>query len=142
MRRAVTLASFVFVPGLASPQQVVLDGVRAPAFAADGRLAISAAGDLWVLEPDGTGGFTAARQLTADGAWDRDPAWTRDGRALVFASDRDGTFDLWRIEVAAGDAPPQRLTESDDHDVEPNVGPDGTIVFARGRGGDSDLWTR
>jgi gamma-glutamyltranspeptidase len=137
------LASGILLLGQVPPQQAVLDGVRAPAFAADGRLAISVAGDLWVLQPDGSGGFTAPRQLTSDAAWDRDPAWMPDGRALVFASDRGGSVGLWRIDLeAATSGGPQRLTAGDEDDVEPGIAPDGTIVFVRGRAGDSDLWTR
>src|SRR5215212_7792988 len=100
MRRGVALASGLFVLGLAPLQQSGLEGVRAPAFASDGRLAVSVAGDLWVLQPDGSGGFAAARQVTEGAAWDRDPAWTPDGRAVVFSSDRAGTADLWRIEIS------------------------------------------
>src|SRR5688500_16051466 len=146
------LASGLLVVGIATPDGAVVDGVRAPAFAPDGRLAVSVTGDLWVLEPDGSGGFTGARPITQDGAWDRDPAWTPDGGAIVFSSDRGGTGDLWRVAVAAGQAAsgsdgagaqaPERLTQTGDEDIEPSVGPDGTIVFVRGRGGDSDLWTR
>jgi gamma-glutamyltranspeptidase/glutathione hydrolase len=138
--------------GIAPPDRTVVDGVRAPAFAPDGRLAVSVAGDLWVLQPDGSGGFTGSRPITQDGAWDRDPAWTPDGSAIVFSSDRAGSGDLWRVAVAAGRAvtgsdgagvqAPERLTRTSDDDLEPSVGPDGTIVFVRGRGGDSDLWTR
>ena len=154
MRRAIALASCAFLWGAAPPSQnidrasaspqsaVAPDGVRAPAFAQDGRLAISIAGDLWVLEPDGNGGFRSGRKVTEGAAWDRDPAWTSDGRALVFASDRTGDASLWRLDLSAATNRPQRLTSGSDHDVEPGVAPDGSIVFVRGRGGDTDLWLR
>jgi len=32
------------------------------------------------------------------------PVWTPDGRQVLFASDRSGAMDLWRVAVAAGNA--------------------------------------
>jgi gamma-glutamyltranspeptidase len=116
-------------------------GVRSPAFAADGRLVVSIAGDLWVLLPDGRGGWDRGTRVTHGPAWDRDPAWLPGGDGIVFASDRSGTIDLWRVVLADGRArEPVRLTRAAEHDVEPSVSPTGDIVFARGSGGDTDLW--
>lgn len=144
MRRAFLLAvSCVLVLGAA---QAADDGIRSPAFAPDGRVAVAIAGSLWVLHPDEAGGWGRAVQVTRGPAWDRDPAWTPDGRALVFSSDRAGTIDLWRVDLPPGDVgvPGEpvvtRLTRSAEHDLEPTIGPDGAIVFARGLGGDADLW--
>jgi gamma-glutamyltranspeptidase len=132
-----------------SPARVDVAGARSPAFAADGRLVVSIAGDLWVLQPDGDAGWDAALQLTTGHGWDRDPAWTTDGAAIIFASDRAGTIDLWRVDVphapvnGASSTPrpqPVRLTTSAEQDLEPSVAPGGDIVFARGRAGDMDLW--
>jgi len=72
-------------------------GVRNPAFARDGRLAVSVAGDIWVVSKSG-----AWQRVTSGPAWDREPAWTPDGAAIVFSSDRSGKFDLWRV-VMRGD---------------------------------------
>ena len=141
MRRALMLAVSCALLAAWSPAQDV-GGVRSPAYSEDGRLAVSIAGSLWVLEPDDDGGWASARQVTFGPAWDRDPAWTPDGTALVFSSDRAGGIDLWRVELATSgeDAPVVRLTTSREHDLDPHVGPDGAIVFARGLGGDADLW--
>lgn len=173
MLRAAVLA-VVLLPGLllcllaAGPAAAQSgNGVRTPAFAPDGRLAVSIAGDLWVLEPDGAGGWTGAIQVTHGPAWDRDPAWLPDGSGLVFASDRAGSVDLWRADLAhvsqaAGSVEPVpaatgtseavpaatanvelvRITTTPDHDVEPSVSLTGAIVFVRGHGGDTDLWVR
>src|SRR5579884_4089758 len=112
---------------------------RNPAYARDGRLAVSVRGDLWVVSPGGE--WT---QLTSGPAWDREPAWTPDGSAIVFSSDRSGNFALWKIAVgpkgAAGE--PERLTTSSLPDGEPAVARDGRIIFVRGRLGAAELWVR
>src|SRR5688572_14389297 len=69
-------------------------GLSGPAYASDGRLAVAMDGDLWVkLSPADNGRWV---RVSTDRGWDREPAWTRDGTALVFSSDREGGFDLWR----------------------------------------------
>ena len=119
-------------------------GARNPAFARDGRLAVEARGDIWVS--DAAGPDARWRRVTSGPSWDRAPAWTPDGRALVFSSDRaDGDFDLWRVDVPAAGAPlaqPVRITTARGPEGEAAVGPDGAIVFVRGRGPGADVWLR
>jgi gamma-glutamyltranspeptidase len=109
---------------------------RNPSYAADGRLAVSVDGDLWVVAPSGE--WT---QVTSGGAWDREPAWSPDGKSLIFSSDRSGQFNLWSV-AATADAQPTRLTTSPLADGEPTVGRDGTIYFVRGRLGAATVWVR
>ena len=113
---------------------------RNPTFARDGRLAVSVAGDIWVVSK-GTW-----MRVTSGPAWDREPAWTPDGAAIVFSSDRSGKFDLWRVAVRAdqgsAEPAPERLTSSSLPDAEPTVLRDGRIVFVRGRLGAARLWIR
>lgn len=114
-------------------------GARHPAFAADGRLAVSIRGDIWVIPAVGSW-----QRLTSGGASDREPAWSSDGSFIVFASDRGGKLDLWRVTAVAGAAagPPQQLTRSSQPDGQPTVAPDGSIIFTRGRGAGAQLWIR
>ncbi len=46
-----------------------------------------------------------------------DPSWAPDGRHLVFASDRNGTFDLYVCDVEEETF--RKLTSGDDPDITP-----------------------
>ena len=88
---------------------------------------------LWIVPV----GFDATPvRLTDTTAIDMTPAWTPAGDAIVFASSRDGTLDLWRLPVAieAGGAraagPPEQLTSAPGNEMSPSVAPDGRIAFA------------
>jgi len=130
-------------PDLASDTALGPAGARNPAYAPDGRLALSVRGDLWVqAAPRDSAPWV---RLTSGLAWDREPAWTADGSAIVFSSDRAGGFDLWRVRVAAngtaaGD--PERLTTGPEPEGEPAAAGDGRIVFVRGDGYAARLWVR
>lgn len=119
-------------------------GARNPSFARDGRLAIEARGDIWIT--DAPGGGAQWRRVTSGGAWDRAPAWTPDGKTIVFSSDRSGgDVDLWRVNVGAAGAAlsePTRITTARGQEGEAALAPDGSIVFVRGRGPGADLWVR
>jgi gamma-glutamyltranspeptidase len=110
--------------------------VRDPEFARDGRLAVSIEGDLWIRDAAGR----RWTRLTRGPAWDRQPAWSRDGAFIVYASHGDDATNLWRIPARGGT--PERLTSGDRTDAEPAVGTDGAIVFVRGRGPDARIWVR
>ena len=114
-------------------------GARNPAYARDGRLAVSVQGDVWIVSARGE--WT---RVTSGPAWDREPAWTPDGSAIVFSSDRSGNFDLWRVGASTTGAAsePERITASPLFDGEPAVAGDGRIVFVRGRLGAAELWIR
>src|SRR5215211_2215489 len=91
-------------------------GARNPAYARDGRLAVSVQGDLWVVSKRGEWA-----RVTTGPAWDREPAWSPDGSTLMFSSDRGGNFDLWRVAVGEP-AEPERITTSPLPEGQPTVG--------------------
>jgi gamma-glutamyltranspeptidase/glutathione hydrolase len=124
----------------AAADTTVLHGARGPAFAPDGRLAVSVDGDLFAQQSPGG----AWMHVTTGIAWDRDPAWTRDGSSIVFSSDRSGRYALWRVKVNADGSAgaPERITNSTEPESSPSVGPDGTIAFVRGVGNASRIWLR
>ncbi len=131
--------AFLFQAAIA-PDSTVLRGARGPAFAPDGRLAISVDGDLFAQQSAG-GRWV---HLTSGIAWDRDPAWTRDGSSIVYSSDRSGQYQLWRVKVNADGTAgtPERITNSNETESSPSTAPDGSIAFARGNGNASRIWIR
>ena len=63
----------------------------------DGRsTAFTALGDLWLAERG------EPRRLTDDAFVDLDPTFWPDGESLVFASERTGQFELWRLTLRDG----------------------------------------
>lgn len=76
----------------------------------------------------------AARRLTGDDTDATQPAWSPDGRTLVFQAFRDGNYHLWTVRP---DGSGQRQLTSGPFDHrEPRFAPDGSAVaFSSDRGG-------
>lgn len=67
-------------------------------------------------------------------------AWSRDGKAIAFNSDRAGEMHIWLHSLADGSVRP--LTRGAGGDFQPNWSPDGrTIVFFSSRSGNVHLWS-
>lgn len=96
--------------------------------------------------PDAAGGFVYAhgseggdRDLVLDSGGtlaaapgpDGGPAWSADGRWIVFTSARSGQGDLYRVDLDRPDAPPVRLTRDPDaSEVYAAIAPDSRrVVF-------------
>ena len=91
-------------------------------------------GDLFLVRPDGSGlrAWSRIRPTTSS-------AWTPDGTAIVFASDRAGDYDLYRVQVSDGSVRPLLVEPGADRD--PAVSPEGhRIVFSRSSAQTADLW--
>ncbi|WP_435858448.1 amidohydrolase family protein [Streptomyces sparsogenes] len=78
-------------------------GVHLPALSPDGRrVAFAALNSLWVAEV--TGGRPPRRVVrAAPTRYLLAPTWTPDGRALVYADDRDGLLAVRRRDLASGE---------------------------------------
>jgi gamma-glutamyltranspeptidase len=118
-----------------------LSGFREVSWSPDGQhLAASRWDRLWILSP--AGGDAAPLAHSAPGrsdASDRDPAWSRDGRSIAFASDREGTFDLFVVPGDGGAV--RRLTSMDGDERWPSWTADNRLVFShRAALGEWDLY--
>jgi hypothetical protein len=72
----------------------------------------------------------AASRLTSDAASDVDPAWSPDGREIVYASNRDGRRKFYRQPIAGG-APVEVLdVQQFNEPIPTDVGKDGRILFS------------
>lgn len=90
--------------------------------------------NLWVLdlrEPrPGEVAVGPPRPLT-DNAWrNSQPSFTPDGRAVVFASQREGgQVDVYRVDLASGAE--TRLTDTPENENSPTMAEDGTLTALR-----------
>ena len=93
---------------------------------------------IWLLPGDGTPGASIP---TTKGTADRDPAWSPDGHALAFVSNRHRGFRLYVADEKGANA---RLLVRQENEVkQPRWSPDGSAIAYLSRAdGDSgwDLW--
>jgi len=95
--------------------------------------------DIATIDRDGAG----LRLLTADPAADRYPAYSPDGRRIVFLSDRSGVFQVWIMDADGHDQ--RQLTfDAAPKDQVPDWSPVGSkIAYVAsprgGPGGDSSV---
>jgi Tol biopolymer transport system component len=66
------------------------------------------------------------QQFTFGGGLHHDPAWSPDGRAIAFASDRVGVTNIWVQKIDGSE--PVRVTTSPDRDSQPDWSPDGRLL--------------
>jgi Tol biopolymer transport system component len=122
-----SILSIPFAGGTATP--LSSSGVDfGPAASFDGaKVAYVVNRDIWTMNVNGTG----KKQVTTDGSFNADPAWSPDGKKIVYSGGKDGNAELYAIPAAGGVA--KRLTFTTDHDERsPSWSPDGTkIVYER-----------
>jgi Tol biopolymer transport system component/C-terminal processing protease CtpA/Prc len=102
-------------------------GFRTPAWSPSGsRIAFSSRGQIWVTDADGRD----ARSLTRGAADRRDPSWTTDEKALLYAGGPPGMpCHLWSVGLDGRE--PKRLTTQELAYRHPHASPDGNrVVFA------------
>lgn len=97
-------------------------GIIRPVVSPDGKqVAFAALGDIWLESMGGE-----ATRVTDDRYLDTDPAWSPDGRSLVFSSDRGGGMDLWVHELQGQNL--RRLTDLPTSELSASWSPDGRRI--------------
>lgn len=90
----------------------------------------SAARDVYVMNESGSG---EPVRLTHSNRLIVGLTWTRDGKYLVFSSNRDGSFGLWKVPVSGG--APQRLNVGGENSYSPAISPSGNMLaYSHGTG--------
>jgi Tol biopolymer transport system component/cytosine/adenosine deaminase-related metal-dependent hydrolase len=111
-------------PEIESTKRRPVLGIACPTVSPDGRqLAFRALNALWLAKTDGRG---QPRKLVADGYFNSDPDFSPDGKTLLYASDRDGTADLWSHDLGTGTS--TKLASLPGAQTAPRYSPDGKQI--------------
>ena len=126
MSRKLLLAALALLLPMVSLAQVKL--LRHPTYA-NGKVAFSYLGDLWVANENGSG----VQRLTDNQARDVYPRFSPDGNWIAFSSNREGNYDVYVVAATGGK--PRQLTFHSADDNVVNWSPDGKkILFTSTRG--------
>jgi len=108
-----------------------------PRWSPDGKwLAYADANDLWVVSSEGG----RPHRVTTSTDYEASPAWSSDGRHLIYQSGRGNTLALWRVAIDGGE--PERLTLGFGPESEAEVSRDGSRVVFTTRYADPDIGVR
>ncbi len=121
----VAVAILLAVPTLCRADAKLL---RHPTYA-DGRVAFSYLGDIWLAKDDGS----AVERITTHRARDVYPRFSPDGSQIAFSSNREGNYDVYVVSAKGGK--PRQLTFHSADDFVTGWTPDGKrILFSSTRG--------
>lgn len=95
--------------------------------------------ELYSMNPDGSG----AKRLTDSAAPDYRPVIAPDGHTVVYASKKDGDFDIYTLDMRAANPEDTstKLTHNDVRDQAPTVGPDGTVYYSSVVDGQAEIFS-
>jgi dipeptidyl aminopeptidase/acylaminoacyl peptidase len=131
-------------PGKAGPEPVARPPIAQPAPTSPDNPALRQANS----DPDVPTGAAAARDSelakTAEGLIDAftnfHPVLSRDGKKIIFLSNRDGVAQIYVGDAAKPEAPAVRLVSTEERMVEPVTTKDGkSVIFASDKGRDENF---
>ena len=97
--KKIFLSAALLAASLASFAQQNPLWMRYPAISPDGSTIVFAyKGDIYSVPSQGG----EARQLTTNAAFDSYPIWSPDGKKIAFASNREGSMDVYVINANGG----------------------------------------
>jgi len=112
------VGDLAYVPECYLPQ--ITNGPNYPTWSPDGtELAFAMEGSIWRLKV----GEDIAHELTSDASYDSQPAWSPDGRWVVYTSELDERIHLKLLNLQTGSV--RALTSGNSINVEPTWSPDG-----------------
>ncbi len=132
--RSIALALFAALVILAAAPAHAAEkytrGLRYPSLTPDGKQVVFCyRGDIWVADTDGK---SPALRLTIHEAQDTLPRVSPDGKSIVFASTREGGYDLYTMPITGGEA--KRISFHSGLEIVCDWSPDGKhILFASNR---------
>ncbi len=93
------------------------------------RIVFDLLGDIYTM-PIGGSGSSPATRIAGGAAFDMQPRFSPDGKRIAFASDRDGLWNIWTMDVDGKDAK-QISRERRWFINSPTWSPDGEYIYAR-----------
>lgn len=123
MKKSVILAGVLSLAAAADAADSPL-WMRHSAISPDGKtIAFCYQGDIFTVPVSGG----TATQLTTNPAYDSRPVWSPDGASIAFASDREGSLDVYIMSAQGGT--PKRLTTNSGSETPLAFRDNGTILF-------------
>lgn len=114
----------IFAASVGASAQTAPLWLRTPAISPDGStIAFTYKGHIYTVPAQGG----AARMLTSGDGFDSAPVWSPNGKLIAFASDREGSDDVYVVEAKGGT--PTRLTFNSAIETPRAFLDDNTIVF-------------
>lgn len=118
------LATLLGAYGLAAQAQDNPLWMRHPAISPNGKtIAFSYQGDIFTVPSNGG----TAKQITSNAAFDSYPVWSPDGNHIAFASNREGSIDVWVMDANGGI--PKRVTTNSGSEYPLRWKDNSTIMF-------------